>query len=67
MKTLYIDTSSNFLYTAIVDNNEIIAEVKKEYGHELSKYALPEIVGMFESSNTEPKSIDRIIVVNGMV
>ena len=65
MKTLYIDTSSNFLYTAIVDNNEIVAEVKKEYGHELSKYALPEIVGMFESSNTEPKSIDRIIVVNG--
>lgn len=65
MKTLYIDTSSNFLYTAIINDNEIIAEVKKEYGHELSKYALPEIVGMFESSNTEPKSIDRIIVVNG--
>ena len=65
MKTLYIDTSSNFLYTAIVEDNNLIAEVKKEYGHELSKYALPDIVGMFESTNTEPKSIERIIVVNG--
>ena len=45
---LYIDTSSSYLYTGIVDNNKLITERKKEYGHELSKEALPEIVSMFE-------------------
>ena len=48
---LYIDTSSNFLYTGIVEKDKIICEIKKEYGHTLSEYALPEIVSMFEKNN----------------
>ncbi|MBQ2639567.1 MAG: tRNA (adenosine(37)-N6)-threonylcarbamoyltransferase complex dimerization subunit type 1 TsaB [Bacilli bacterium] len=65
MRILYIDTSSSFLYTGIVEESNLLCEVKKEYNHELSKYALPEIVEMFESNNIDPKSIDKIIVVNG--
>ena len=65
MKYLYIDTSSSFLYSAIVDSNKILCEVKKEFGQNLSEVALPEIVDLFEKSKTSPKNIDKIIVVNG--
>ena len=62
---LYIDTSSSYLYTGIVENGKIIVEIKKEYDHELSRTALPEIVSMFENNAIEPKEINKIIVVNG--
>ena len=62
---LYIDTSSSYLYTGIVENGKIVVEIKKEYNHELSRTALPEIVSMFENNAIEPKEITKIIVVNG--
>ena len=62
---LYIDTSSNFLYTGIVEKDKIICEIKKEYGHTLSEYALPEIVSMFEKNNIEPNQLTKIVVVDG--
>ena len=62
---LYIDTSSSYLYTGIVENGKIVVEIKKEYNHELSKTAIPEIVSMFEDNAIEPKEINKIIVVNG--
>ena len=62
---LYIDTSSSHLYTGIVENGKIRKEIKKEYGHELSKVALPEIVSMFEHTDITPHDITKIIVVNG--
>lgn len=65
MKVLYIDTSSSYLYTGIVENNQLLIEVKEDYSHELSKYALPKIVSMFEKINLKPIDIDKIIVVNG--
>lgn len=65
MRSLYIDTSSNYLYSAIAQNNEIIAEIKKELGHRLSEEALQEIVLMFKNANLKPQQIDKIIVVNG--
>ena len=30
MRYLYIDTSSSYLYTAIVENNKLISEIKEE-------------------------------------
>ena len=65
MRYLYIDTSSSYLYTAIVENNTLISEIKEEYGQSLSEVALPKIVSMFEKNNLTAKDIDKIIVVNG--
>ena len=65
MKYLYIDTSSKYLYTAIVEENNLIAEVSEEYGQNLSEMALPRIVSMFEKEKLTAKDIDKIIVVDG--
>lgn len=65
MRILYIDTSSSYLYTAIAENDNLLIEVKKEFGQSLSEEALPEIATMFEKTELEAKDIDKIIVVNG--
>ena len=41
MRILYIDTSSSFLYAGIAEDNNLLAEVKKEFGTSLSEEALP--------------------------
>ena len=65
MRVLYIDTSSSYLYTGIVEDNQILEEIKYDFSHELSKYALPKIASMFENTNVKPSDINKIIVVNG--
>ena len=65
MRLLYIDTSSSYLYTAIVENGKLISEIKEEFGQSLSEVALPKIVSMFEKTNLDAKDINKIIVVDG--
>lgn len=65
MRTLYIDTSSSYLYTAIVEEDKLLSEVKEEFGQSLSEVALPKIVSMFIDNNLKPEQIDKIIVVKG--
>ena len=65
MRVLYIDTSSSYLYSAIVEDDKLVASVSEEYGQSLSEIALPKIVEMFEKNNLSPKDVDKIIVVNG--
>ena len=65
MRYLYIDTSSSFLYSAIIEDNKVLSEIKEEYGQSLSEVALPKIVEMFNKNNLSPKDVDKIIVVNG--
>ena len=65
MKCLYIDTSSNYLYTAIVDKDEIINSVSEKYDQSLSEVALLKISNMFSEVNCNTKDIEKIIVVNG--
>ena len=65
MRYLYIDTSSSFLYSALVEDSKVLSEVKEEYGQNLSEVALPKIVEMFTKNNLSPKDVDKIIVVNG--
>lgn len=65
MKILYIDTSTDYLYAGIVSNNVLVADIKKSFNHDLSKYALYQISKMFEESNLTPNDIDKIIVVDG--
>lgn len=62
---LYLDTSSNFLYTGIVDNNKVLIQRFKELDNDLSSMTLPEIDSMFKEVNITPKDIDKIMVVVG--
>lgn len=65
MTILYIDTSSSYLYTGIVKDSKLLAEVKEELGHDLSEVALPKIASMLDEDDLKPTDIDKIIVVNG--
>ena len=65
MKILYLDTSSSFLYCGLVDDDKIIFEIKKNYGRDLSKYTLYDIEYQFKINSVSPKSVDKIILVNG--
>ena len=65
MKILYLDTSSSFLYCAIVKNDSCIGELKLDLQKDLSSLALSEISNLFLTTNTDPKDIDKILVVNG--
>ena len=65
MRYLYIDTSSSYLYTAIVENERLLGEIKEEFGQSLSEVALPKIASLFTNNNIEAKDIDKIIVVDG--
>lgn len=65
MRYLYVDTSSAYLYSAIIEGDRIIDQVKRKFGTSLSEEALPEIVNLFTKNILFPKDIDKIIVVNG--
>lgn len=65
MITLYLDTSSSFLYTAIFKDDVSIAEIKEELNNKLSEYALSRIEGMLKINSIKPNEIKKIIVVNG--
>ncbi len=65
MRVLYIDTSSDYLYSGIVVDDKLISEVKEKYEKDLSKEALPKIIELFDKADITPKDIDKIIVVNG--
>ena len=65
MRYLYIDTSSSYLYTAIVKDDCLVAEIKENLGHKLSELALTRIVSMFEQNKLKAQDIDKIIVVDG--
>jgi len=65
MKILYLDTSSSFLYCAIIRNDECIGELKLKLDKDLSSLSLSEISNLFITTSTNPKEIDKILVVNG--
>ncbi|MBQ6538748.1 MAG: tRNA (adenosine(37)-N6)-threonylcarbamoyltransferase complex dimerization subunit type 1 TsaB [Bacilli bacterium] len=62
---LYIDTSSDYLYTALSNDNALFCEKKIKLETNLSKDALFEITKMFEEVNISKDSVDKIIVCNG--
>lgn len=65
MKYLYLDTTSNFLYTAVVENDNLVCEVKKRFDKDLSTMALTTMVSMLEEFQIKPTDINKIILVNG--
>ena len=62
---LYIDTSSEYLYSALSKDNEVLSFKKSKLEHDLSAYALDEISKMFEDAKLSPDDVDKIIVVDG--
>lgn len=65
MRTLYLDTSSSWLYTGIVEDEILIDCVKEKLDKDLSSFSLPKIVEMLEKNDIDKSSIDRMIVVTG--
>ena len=65
MRVLYIDTSSDYLYSGIVVDDKLVSSIKKKYEKDLSKEALPKIIELFDKASITPKDLDKIIVVNG--
>lgn len=65
MKYLYLDTSSNYLYSGIVSNDKLIGEIKLKLDKDLSSFTLPKISELFDGLNLSPKDIDKIVLVNG--
>ena len=61
MICLYIDTSSDYLYSAIINEQKIVAEIKEKYAKDLSVEALPQIIRLFDKSNMTPKDLDKIL------
>ena len=65
MKILYVDTSSDYLYSGIVINQTLVSECQEKLGKDLSKEALPRIINIFNKANITPEELDKIIVVTG--
>ena len=65
MTLFYIDTSTNYLYTGIVKNDNLLIERKLNLSHDLSTFAIDEVDKMFKEINFDVKNIDKIIVVSG--
>ena len=65
MRILYIDTSSSFLYTAILEDSSILAEVKEKMDNKLSANTLPRIEEMFNKQNFKIDEVDKIVAVSG--
>lgn len=65
MRVLYIDTSSSFLYTGIVEDDKLLIEIGEKLDTNLSRDALPRIASMFNEVGLVPSDINKIIVVDG--
>ena len=47
MRYLYIDTSSSFLYSGIVEDNNLLATISEQMDNDLSRITLAKISEMF--------------------
>ncbi len=65
MKTLYLDTSSSFLYCAILDDDIVISSISEKLGNSLSILTLSKIEELLKNNNIEIKDINKIVACNG--
>ncbi len=65
MKILYLDTSSSFLYAAILEDDKVIEQIKDQLGNNLSSHTLPRVEEMLKINNVKVDDIGKIICVNG--
>lgn len=65
MRSLFIDTASNRIILAILEDNKILYEINEENDMNLSTRIFPLIDKLFQRTNIHPTDVDRIYVVNG--
>jgi len=65
MKILYLDTSSSFLYAAILEDDKVLEQIKDQLGNNLSSHTLPRVEEMLKVNNVKVDDIGKIICVNG--
>lgn len=65
MRILYIDTTTNYLYGALWNKDQVIESVNIKLDKDLSVFTLQKISEMLSKQNIEHKEVDKIIVVNG--
>lgn len=65
MRILYIDTSTNYLYSALWEDNQVVESINTKLDKALSVFTLQKISELLLNHQLEPKDIDKIIVVNG--
>ena len=65
MKILYLDTSSSFLYTALVADDKLLFQIKENLGKDMSKYVLSKIEKEFNRLKISPEVVEKIILVSG--
>lgn len=65
MKILYLDTTSNFLYSAVWEDGKVLDSINQQLDKDLSVFTLSKISEMLSNCHIEPQEIDKIIVVNG--
>lgn len=65
MNTLAIDTSNQVLGVAIMQKNNLIAEMMTNINKDHSSRLMPAIVDIMEKVEMTPEQLDKIIVANG--
>jgi tRNA threonylcarbamoyladenosine biosynthesis protein TsaB len=65
MKILYLDTSSSFLYAAILEDDKVLEQIKDQLGNNLSSHTLPRVEEMLKVNNVKIDDLGKIICVNG--
>ncbi len=65
MKTLYVDTSSSWLYAGLVEDDQLLDCIKEELKTDLSTLALDHIAKMLERKQVKPDEIDEFVIVTG--
>lgn len=64
MITLFIDTSTEYLTVALLKDDALLSISTRE-SNEHSRYAMLEIEKLFKENNINPKSVNKIMVING--
>ena len=64
MITLFIDTSTTTLNVGLI-KDDLLIDKSSMSSSEHSKYTMSEIEKLFKNSNISPKSVDKIMVIDG--
>ncbi len=65
MRSLFIDTSSFFMFVSILEGDKILYSFKEGIKNDMASKMLPTIENAFQNVSFSVQDIDRIYVVNG--